>query len=47
MNFNKVPFYKNDLSENHSYLFSIGTQIRPVKIVRLENNRLKIISEIN
>jgi selenocysteine-specific translation elongation factor len=47
MNFNKVPFYKNDLSENHSYLFSIGTQIRPVKIVKLENNRLKIISEIN
>jgi len=47
MNFNEVPFYKNDLSGNHSYLFSIGTQIRPVKIVKLENNRLKIISEIN
>ena len=47
MNFNKVPFYKNDLSENHSYLFSIRTQTRPVKIVKLENNRLKIISEIN
>jgi selenocysteine-specific translation elongation factor len=45
MNFNKVPFYKNDLSENHSYLLSIGTQIRPVKIEKLENNRLRIISE--
>jgi selenocysteine-specific translation elongation factor len=45
MNFNKVPFYKNDLSENHSYLLSIGTQIRPTKIEKLENNRLKIISE--
>lgn len=45
MNFNKVPFYKNDLSENHSYLLSIGTQIKPVKIEKLENNRLKIVSE--
>lgn len=45
MNFNKVPFYKYDLSENHSYLLSIGTQIRPVKIEKLENNRLKIVSE--
>jgi selenocysteine-specific translation elongation factor len=45
MNFNKVPFYKNDLSENHSYLLSIGVQIKPVKIEKLENNRLKIVSE--
>ena len=36
MNFNKVPFYKNDLSENHSYLLSVGTQIKPVKIEKLE-----------
>ncbi|HEX5978134.1 MAG TPA: EF-Tu/IF-2/RF-3 family GTPase, partial [Nitrososphaeraceae archaeon] len=27
INFNMLPFYKNDLSENHSYLLSIGTQI--------------------
>ena len=45
MNFDKVPFYKNDLSENHLYLLSIGTQIKPVKIKKLENDKLKIISE--
>lgn len=45
INFNKVPFYKNDLSENHSYLLSIGTQIKSAKIEKLGNNRLKIISE--
>lgn len=45
INFKKVPFYINDLSENQSYLLSIGTQIRPTKIEKLENNRLKIISE--
>jgi selenocysteine-specific translation elongation factor len=44
-NFNKVPFYKNDLSENHSYLLSIGTQIRPAKIERLGDHKLKILSE--
>lgn len=45
MNFDKVPFYKNELSENHLYLLSIGTQIKPVKIKKLENDKLKIISE--
>lgn len=45
IDFNKLSFYDNDLSENHSYLLSIGTQIRPAKIEKLENNRLKIISE--
>jgi selenocysteine-specific translation elongation factor len=45
IDFKKVPFYKNDLSENHSYLLSIGTQIRPAKIEKLENNKLKILSE--
>ena len=45
IDFKKVPFYKNDLSENHSYLLSIGTKIRPAKIEKLENNKLKILSE--
>jgi selenocysteine-specific translation elongation factor len=45
MDFNMVPFYKNDLSENHLYLLSIGTQIKPVKLKKLENDKLKIISE--
>jgi hypothetical protein len=40
-----VPFYKNDLSENHSYLLSIGTQIKPAKIEKLGNNKLMILSE--
>ncbi|MGA6989365.1 MAG: EF-Tu/IF-2/RF-3 family GTPase [Nitrososphaeraceae archaeon] len=45
IDFKKMPFYKNDLSENHSYLLSIGIQIRPAKIEKLENNKLKILSE--
>src|ERR687897_1186363 len=44
VNFNKVPFYNNDLSENHSYLLSIGTQIRPAKIEKLGDHKLKILS---
>jgi selenocysteine-specific translation elongation factor len=43
--FDKIPFYKNDLSENHSYLLSIGTQIRPAKIEKLEDSKLKILSD--
>ena len=45
VNFNKVPFYNNDLSENHSYLLSIGTQIRPAKIEKLGDHKLKILSD--
>ncbi len=45
INFNMVPFYKNDLSENHSYLLSIGTQITPAKIEKLGDNKLKILSD--
>jgi hypothetical protein len=40
-----VPFYKNDLSETHSYLLSIGTQCRPAKIKQLGNNKLSILSD--
>jgi len=45
IDFNLVPFYKNELSETHSYLLSIGTQIRPAKIKKLGNNKLKILSD--
>jgi selenocysteine-specific translation elongation factor len=45
IDFDMVPFYKNGLSENHSYLLSIGTQIRPAKIEKLGNNKLKILSD--
>ena len=45
IDFNMVPFYKNELSETHSYLLSIGTQIKSVKIQKLESNKLKILSE--
>ena len=45
IDFDKVPFYKNELSETHSYLLAIGTQIRSAKIQKLENNKLKILSD--
>jgi selenocysteine-specific translation elongation factor len=45
IDFDTVPFYKNDLSENQSYLLSIGTQIRPAKIKNLGNKKLKILSD--
>ena len=45
IDFDMVPFYKNGLSETHSYLLSIGTQIRPAKIKQLGNNKLKILSD--
>jgi selenocysteine-specific translation elongation factor len=45
IDFNMVPFYKNELSETHSYLLSIGTQIKSAKIQKLENNKLKILSD--
>ena len=45
IDFNMVPFYKNELSETHSYLLSIGTQIKSSKIRKLGNNKLKILSD--
>jgi selenocysteine-specific translation elongation factor len=45
IDFDMVPFYRYDLSETHSYLLSIGTQIRPAKIEKLGNNKLKILSD--
>ena len=45
VNFNKVPFYKDELSENHSYLLSIGTQIKPAKLEKLGDHKLKILSD--
>jgi selenocysteine-specific translation elongation factor len=45
VNFDMVRYYKNNLSENHSYLLSIGTQIKPAKIEKLGNSKLKILSD--
>jgi selenocysteine-specific translation elongation factor len=45
IDFDMVPFYKNELSETHSYLLSIGTQIKSAKIEKLGNNKLKILSD--
>jgi hypothetical protein len=45
IDFDMVPFYKNDLSENQSYLLSIGIQIRPAKLEKLGKNKLKILSD--
>jgi len=45
IDFDKVPYYKNDISETQSYLLSIGVQIKAAKIKKLENNKLKILSD--
>ncbi|HJU79105.1 MAG TPA: EF-Tu/IF-2/RF-3 family GTPase [Nitrososphaeraceae archaeon] len=45
VDFDMVPFYKSELSEKHSYLLSIGTQIKSAKIEKLGNNKLKFLSD--
>lgn len=45
IDFDMVQFYRYNLSDTHSYLLSIGTQIRPAKIKKLGNNKLRILSD--
>lgn len=45
LEFKKIDYYKNDLSENQSYLISLGLQIKSVKIKKESDTTLKIISE--
>jgi selenocysteine-specific translation elongation factor len=45
IDFDRISFYKDDISEIHSYLLSIGTQIRPAKIQKIGDNKLKILSD--
>lgn len=42
--FKKNPFFKDELSENHTYMISVGMQIRPAKI-KQQTNFLQITLE--
>jgi hypothetical protein len=45
--FTKSPYYKGNLIENQTYIISLGTQIKPVKIknINTDNNTIEIIPE--
>src|SRR5215813_15564997 len=44
--FIKSPYYKGDLTENQTYLLSVGMQIKPVKIKHTDTDSIEIIREI-
>jgi selenocysteine-specific translation elongation factor len=37
MKFEKSPFFRGDLPENQTYMISVGMQIRPVNIKKVED----------
>ena len=43
--FIKSPYYKGDLTENQTYLLSVGIQIKPVKIKHNNTDTIEIIPE--
>jgi len=43
--FIKSPYYKGNLTENQIYIISLGTQIKPVKVKNINNNKIEIIPE--
>jgi selenocysteine-specific translation elongation factor len=45
--FIKNPYYRGNLTENQTYIVSLGTQIKPVKInnININNNTIEIIPE--
>jgi selenocysteine-specific translation elongation factor len=43
--FIKSPYHKGDLTENQSYLLSVGIQIKPVKIKNTNTDIIEIIPE--
>ena len=43
--FKKSAFFKGDISENQTYLISIGLQIKPAKVKLIGGDMLEIISE--
>lgn len=43
--FIKSPYYKGDVTENQSYLLSVGIQIKPVKIKNTNTETIEIIPE--
>jgi selenocysteine-specific translation elongation factor len=42
--FAKSPFFKGDLPDNHTYMISVGMQVRAAKI-KLEDENLQVITE--
>ena len=43
--FEKSPYYKVNITENQTYIISIGVQIKPVKIKYIDTNKIEIIPE--
>ena len=43
--FIKSPYHKGDLTENQTYLLSVGMQIKPVKIKLTNTDTIEIIPE--
>jgi selenocysteine-specific translation elongation factor len=43
--FMKSPYYKGNLSENQTYIISVGLQIKPVKIKHTDTNIIEVIPE--
>jgi selenocysteine-specific translation elongation factor len=43
--FKKSAFFKGDISENQTYLISVGLQIKPAKVKPIEGDMIEIISE--
>ena len=41
----KSPYHKRDLTENQTYLLSVGMQIKPVKIKHTNTDTIEIIPE--
>jgi selenocysteine-specific translation elongation factor len=43
--FEKSPYYKGNITENQTYIISIGVQIKPVKIRHIDTNKIEMIPE--
>lgn len=43
--FEKSAYYKGNITENQTYIISIGVQIKPVKIRHINTNEIKMIPE--
>jgi selenocysteine-specific translation elongation factor len=43
--FIKSPYYKGDVTENQTFLLSVGIQIKPVKIKKTNTDTIEIIPE--
>jgi selenocysteine-specific translation elongation factor len=43
--FEKSPYYKGNITENQTYIISIGVQIKPVKTRHINTNKIEMIPE--